>query len=120
MKTKGIVFTFDDDLLSHHEVVAPTFLKYGYRCTFFLNANLGLDLWGCPSQLWEQHHIKSLDKEGHEIGNHTHDHCFSTTESPEFERSIALVDDELNSIGIKKTETFCYPAFISNERVKKF
>ena len=73
---KGVVFTFDDDLLSHATVVAPVFEKYKQRCTFFLNVNPHLRVFGSPSL--EEEQIISLYKKGFEIGNHTHSHALSS------------------------------------------
>jgi len=117
---KGIVFTFDDDVVSHCTVVAPIFQEYDYSCTFFLNFNRSLNLWGgaCPTMTEEQ--IASLYEMGFEIGNHTYCHRLATAiSSEELTDSIKKVNSIIEeSYRQEKPLTFCYPAYVSNSSTR--
>lgn len=115
---KGVVFTFDDDLLSHATVVAPVFEKYKQRCTFFLNVNPHLRVFGSPSL--EEEQIISLYKKGFEIGNHTHSHALSSNcDVSIFSQELELVNAKLQSLGVCRSETFAYPGYVSSSKIEE-
>ena len=110
---KGVVFTFDDDLISHYEIVAPIFEKFGFSCTFFLNSNPRLRMWG-DSPVLNREQIISLFNRGFEIGNHTYTHCLASSENiPELKASILTLNDTLIDYGLTCPSTFCYPGYVS-------
>lgn len=78
---KPIVITFDDGTLDFWEHARAVLVKYGFRATLFVvtghiggESNWDVDLGEPPRPLmsWEQ--IRELDREGFEIGSHTHTH----------------------------------------------
>ena len=120
---KGIAFTFDDDVSSHYEVVAPMFERYGLKCTFFINGNK-LNLWkktkdhnGHCYDLSdiEDEQILDLYKRGFEIGNHTFNHIHIANASlVKLTDEFRKTEDKLSDLGIDIAPVFSYPGYAIN------
>lgn len=70
-KRCAISYTFDDGLLEHATLVAPTFNELGLKATFFINGKSIIDTITAgnkPRVNWEQLH--QMAHQGHEISNH--------------------------------------------------
>lgn len=116
---RGIVFTFDDDVSSHYDVVAPTFEKHGLTATFFINGS-SLNMWktvvDCNKVCYElsdmsDAQIVSLYQRGFEIGNHTINHISMHRPHRVVLDSFEATADKLGELGIPQPSTVCYPGF---------
>lgn len=66
---QNFVFTFDDGGVSFYTIAAPILEKYGKKGIFFIATKyIGQKGFLTPSQ------IEDLDKRGHIIGSHSHNH----------------------------------------------
>jgi len=116
---RGVVFTFDDDVSSHHDVVASTFEKYGLTATFFINGS-HLNMWktvvddnGVCYELADMsdEQIADLHTRGFEVGNHTISHLPLANKNSVVLDAFEATADKLNSLGIPQPVTVCYPGF---------
>lgn len=62
-KDAALSFTFDDGCSSQHTIIAPIFVGYKFRCTFFINP-------GLVEKYNDWSHWQGLAAAGFEIGNH--------------------------------------------------
>lgn len=110
---KGTVaFTWDDNLTSHTQIIAPLFLKFNKKCSFYINPGepnfdtLFADLY--------QH----LKLQGFEIGSHGYTHChYSYLTDKEY---IAQIKNSISSIvHIFQTQptTFAFPHHDYDEKM---
>jgi len=116
---KGIAFTFDDDVSTHHEIIAPMFEKYGISCTFFINGS-NLNLWrgihGYQVSDMTDEQIVDLYKRGFEIGNHTFNHIhIAESTLPEIRDNFLKTEDKLSSLGVEVAPVFSYPGYVINK-----
>ena len=118
-----LVFTFDDGVRTHYDLVRPLFKKHGMTGTFFIPGVR--TMWVKRMQqiaehdgrdmqerglTWEE--IRELDQEGFEIGNHTLTHqnmCHQTRDGC-YEQVVRL-DVEFAKERVRPAETFCYPGY---------
>lgn len=123
---KSIVsLTFDDGLRCQFERAVPVLNKLGMRATFFLiaNRNSTHDLWSGHSDDWwkidwrgeDIAMLKTLVRDGHEIGCHSvshHPDNLKLSEQAQFEarESKRLIEDW---IGVP-VSSFCYPFYWSH------
>lgn len=115
----GVVFTFDDDLLSHVVDVQPMFKEFGYSCTFFLNARPGHSQWAQHSTMGAEQ-MFHLAEEGFEIGNHTLTHNCIDKYNPDdplvFECDVVACNEALSGMGIvSKPVSFAYGGYLSSD-----
>jgi peptidoglycan/xylan/chitin deacetylase (PgdA/CDA1 family) len=93
---------FDDTRPSHYMVAAPELESHGLRGTFALVTG-GVGDW----YPWQE-----LHDHGHEIANHTRDHYYFSSLTPEeVEAEIAWGRDDLlqNVSGLRSVPSFVYP-----------
>jgi peptidoglycan/xylan/chitin deacetylase (PgdA/CDA1 family) len=126
-----LVFTFDDGIRTHYDLVIPLFREYGMTGTFFIpgdhvrrwwlkrmskiKENDGQDMQEGPLT-WEE--IVEMDQEGFEIGNHTQNHPnMINLSEDECLREISLIEEQFAHKGIQQSSTFCYPGYLCNDRV---
>ena len=116
---RGIVFTFDDDVSSHYDVVAPIFEKHGLTATFFINGSQ-LNMWKTVVDYNEvcyelsdmsDEQIVGLYRRGFEIGNHTINHISIHRPHSVVFDSFEATADKLGELGIPQPSTVCYPGF---------
>lgn len=64
----SVVFTWDDNFSSHYDIIAPIFLDYNYRCTFYINPgeNNFINLYYKGYQ--------NICNKGFELGSHGYTH----------------------------------------------
>jgi len=63
-----VVFTWDDNSVSHEKIIAPIFRENGRRCTFYVNPGAS-DFSMCFSSMYQK-----LNSQGFEIGSHGYSH----------------------------------------------
>ncbi len=104
---KTVVLTLDDSVRNHLTFVAPLLKKYGFRATFFVTHKWMDDKTNFLN--WQE--IKRLQDMGFEVGNHSWTHANFTTpkESAHLESELALVDYELEKVGVTKPVSFAWP-----------
>lgn len=81
-KKKTAVITIDDGFKSFYEKGLPLLREFGYPATLFINTET---VGGGDYMSWDE--INQAQKQGIEIGNHTHSHAFFL-DRPETERYI--------------------------------
>ena len=114
----GVVFTFDDDLITHSLNVQPMFKEFGYSCTFFLNGRPGHSQW-LQHKAMSASQIFSIAEDGFEIGNHTLTHLCADKNFPTqvvFECDVVACNEALTALGVKsKPVSFGYCGYLSND-----
>jgi peptidoglycan/xylan/chitin deacetylase (PgdA/CDA1 family) len=118
---RGIVFTFDDDVSSHYDVVAPIFEKHGLTATFFINGSKRnqwktvVDFNDVCYDLADMSHeqLVELSNRGFEIGNHTYCHLHVRNHSVvDVLRSFDRAEAVYEKLGIPRASTVCYPGYV--------
>lgn len=120
---KRLVFTFDDGLRSHYELVRPLFLKYELTGTFFIPGVRSL--WLHPKtpprmredgMTWGQ--IRDMHEAGFEMANHTMSHC------PLTDLTALRVQSEVTDLNAQFLEnqipisvSLCYPGYWCDDSV---
>ena len=104
---KTVVLTFDDAVKSHLTVVAPLLKEYGFGATFFITHR-----WMDDTEhfmTWKE--VAELHRMGFEIGNHswTHRGFDSPAAASRLEGELALVENELENVGVPKPVSFAWP-----------
>jgi peptidoglycan/xylan/chitin deacetylase (PgdA/CDA1 family) len=114
-----VSLTFDDGLRCQFERAVPVLNKYELPATFFLiaNRNATHDLWSGHTDDWwkidwrpdDIAMLRTLVRDGHEIGSHTVSHHPDTLKIPEQSEFEALESKRLieDSIGTQ-VSSFCY------------
>ncbi len=104
-----VVLTVDDAYASFMEKGMPLLRKYGFKATLFVNtATVG----GKTYLSWED--LRSLQKEGIEMGNHSHSHAFflnvpDREQKETFEKDVAMAQQLLTEkLGVAP-RYFAYP-----------
>jgi peptidoglycan/xylan/chitin deacetylase (PgdA/CDA1 family) len=115
----SISFTWDDNSIRHHSLLAPIFLENGFRCTFYVvPGDRKYD-----SEYHDKYH--ELLMEGFEIGSHSFSHQYMTTLSlqdaeVELEMSAQKIHKQLGNYPL----TFAFPNHDYNdtllEQARKF
>jgi peptidoglycan/xylan/chitin deacetylase (PgdA/CDA1 family) len=120
-----VSITFDDGLRCQFERAVPVLNKLGMQATFFLiaNRNPTHDLWSGHTDDWwkidwrpdDIAMLKTLVRDGHEIGSHSVSHHPDTLKMPEqakFEarESKRLIEDWIGT----QVSSFCYPFYWSH------
>lgn len=116
------VFTFDDSLKTHFDVVRPILNKYDFKATFFVTG--AVNLWSHIPDMYESHmdwdNVKTLNDEGFEIGNHGWGHKhIPNLNDVEIENEIKSLDCKLISLGIRQPVSFCYPGYYHTDAAVK-
>lgn len=89
-----VVITFDDGLISDHEIVLPLLLEYGIKATFFVNPNTIGKAGYCTQQ-----QLLEMSDTGMEIGSHGNTHrCLTTLSEPEAKNEIVTSKHALESM----------------------
>jgi peptidoglycan/xylan/chitin deacetylase (PgdA/CDA1 family) len=104
---KTVVLTFDDAVKSHRRFVAPLLKESGFRATFFVSHR-----WmGDHENFMTWQEIAELHQMGFEIGNHswTHGDFSSPRSAAHLHGELALVERELEKVGVPRPETFAHP-----------
>jgi peptidoglycan/xylan/chitin deacetylase (PgdA/CDA1 family) len=104
---KLVVLTFDDAVKSHWTFVAPFLKGLGFRATFFVSHRWMNDYENFMT--WQE--IAKIHQMGFEIGNHTwtHDNFSSPRNVARLEGELALIERELNKVGVPRPVSFAYP-----------
>lgn len=105
-----IALTFDD---GPHPVYTPLILdilrEYGIHATFFL---VGENAQAYPEL------VLRIQREGHEIGNHTYRHAnLKQKEAADIRREITLAEDAILQIGDQRPKLLRPPGGLYNESV---
>lgn len=124
-----LVFTFDDGIRTHYDLVRPLLKEHGMTGTFFIPGKR--TLWRSrPPQItesdghdmqegplsWDE--IAEMDAEGFEIGNHTNKHPRMTLlSSDRCLEEVSSLEAQLKANGIQQSSTFCYPGYHTNGTV---
>lgn len=110
-----VVLTFDDSVKSHFTIVRPILKKYRFGATFFITEGFDFASNKNDYMTWEE--IRSLERDGFEIGNHTRDHLSIAGDN------VARVDEQLTPIdescrrnGIAKPTSFAWPGNAFDEK----
>ncbi|MCP3978215.1 MAG: polysaccharide deacetylase family protein [bacterium] len=81
LEDRSIVITFDDGTLDFWEFARPILDRHGFKATLFVvSGSVGGEsdwdrhLGEPPRPLMDWEQIATLQREGHEIGSHTHSH----------------------------------------------
>lgn len=99
-----VVFTWDDNSISHGKIIAPIFLENGKRCTFYINPGAANFATYFSSM------YQGLSLQGFEIGSHgyTHQHLSPLS-------GIVLISQlrnsqvQIESLLHKRPVTFAFP-----------
>ena len=103
---KTVVLTFDDAVKSHLTVVAPVLQQHDFTATFYVTHEWMDD----PDNFMTWDDIAELHNMGFEIGNHswTHPNFGSPKVAGRMAGELALVEHELNKVGVPKPTTFAW------------
>jgi peptidoglycan/xylan/chitin deacetylase (PgdA/CDA1 family) len=101
---RRIVLTFDDNVRSHLNVVAPLLKELGFNATFFVTHKWMDDAKNFLN--WAE--AAELHRQGFEIGNHSWTHAaFNTPKAAaRLEAEISLVNAEFRRVGIPPPVSF--------------
>lgn len=106
----SIVFTWDDNLLTHFTHVANLFELTGFRCTFFVVPGLDQFFVNYAKGYLE------LQKKGFDIGSHSYSHYHMTTLTPEIaEREFKTSIEALSAVTNRYPLSFAFPYHDYNE-----
>jgi len=112
---KTVVLSFDDGCKSDIKTVVPLLKKNGFGATFYITEGMGFKKRKDWYMTWDE--IKSVEKMGFEIGNHTVKHWGLSAHS--LENCIkTTVDMEtlFKKHHISHPTTFCWPLYsVNNE-----
>ena len=115
-----VVLTFDDAVSNHATFVAPLLRRYGFGATFYVCefAGEGTDLFETDKRqymTWEQ--IRTLDRMGFEVGNHTgHHSVLKELSETETLTEIEWIEKRCAEYDIPTPTTFSYPVGIEDPR----
>ncbi len=127
---KTVVFTFDDGIRTHFDLVRPLLKEHGMKGTFFIpgvrtmwvkrmkkiRENDGYDMQEGPLG-W--HEILQMDEEGFEMGNHTVSHPNMCSKSVDVNRlEVEGMNDQFAANGVTAPETFCYPGYHADKATR--
>ena len=105
---KAVVLTFDDSVASHYSVVRPLLKSLGFKATFFITKGFSFHTNKTDYMTWDQ--IRTLSRDGFEIGNHTRDHMGVQKESlPFLEEQVRSINERCLAHGIPRPVSFAYP-----------
>jgi peptidoglycan/xylan/chitin deacetylase (PgdA/CDA1 family) len=105
---KLVVLTFDDSSKSHFTIARPLLKKYRFGATFFITEGFDFSTNQRDYMTWEE--IALLNKDGFEIGNHTHDHQSVTPRAlRDFPAQVRAINTECQKHGIPVPVSFAYP-----------
>lgn len=107
---KTVVLTFDDGCKSDVELVAPLLKKNGFGATFYITQGLSFKTRKDWYLTWDE--IKSIEKMGFEIGNHTVKHMGLSAHSLEtcIKETVGM-EEAFKQNGIAHPTTFCWPLY---------
>lgn len=107
-----IVFTWDDNLVSHAQIIAPIFTEYHKTCSFYINPGEP-DFSANFADLYLQ-----LGVQGFEIGSHGYTHChLSHLTNEEYIDAIRKARDSIDHIFHVQPTTFAFPHHDFNEKM---
>ena len=98
------IFTWDDNSDSHASIIAPVFMEYGMRCTFYINPGVP----SFSSRLAPMY--RELSDEGFEIGSHgdVHQHL-SSLSGTEYVQQLKKSQSTIEQYLKKRPTTFAFP-----------
>jgi peptidoglycan/xylan/chitin deacetylase (PgdA/CDA1 family) len=103
-----VVLTFDDSVKSHYTVARGVLKEYGFGATFFVTEGLNCRAKPDVCMSWEE--IRTLHKDGFEIGNHTRDHMGVKPENVSaLAEQLRYIDEQCARMGILKPVSFAWP-----------
>lgn len=110
---KGIiVFTWDDNLASHGQIIAPTFTEFHRTCSFYINPGAP-GFWAYFANMYLQ-----LSTQGFEIGSHGLTHChLSHLANEEFINELRKARDSIDTFFQVQPTTFAFPHHDFNEKM---
>lgn len=107
-----VVFTWDDNLVSHAQVIAPMFEKFNCRCTFYINPGEKDFSVRFLSQ------YRELVKKKFEVGSHANTHCHpSSLTAYEFIGEMKKARDKIEEAFHIQPATFAFPYHESDEKM---
>ena len=108
VKSRIVVLTFDDASASHYTVVRPLLKKYQFNATFFITEGWDFESNKIDYLTWEQ--IRTLHREGFEIGNHTKDHLGVTDKTvSRLSEQLSGIESRCKEFGIPTPTSFAWP-----------
>ncbi len=110
---KGIiVFTWDDNLVSHGQIIAPIFTEFHKTCSFYINP-------GAPDFLANFANLYiQLSTKGFEIGSHGFTHChLSHLTNEEYINEIRNARNSISNIVHIQPTSFAFPHHDFNEKM---
>ncbi|MFB6347303.1 MAG: polysaccharide deacetylase family protein [bacterium] len=114
--------TFDDGHRDNYEKVLPVLNDRNISGTFFITTgSIGdsLNTWSGESPMMSRVELKTLAKEGHELGAHTVNHVkLPGLNEPEIEREILDSKKRLEGLAEKEVKSFAYPKGAYDEGVR--
>lgn len=107
-----VSFTWDDNLTSHSDIIAPIFIQFNKRCSFYINPGESnfFTLF-----LGSYRHLKA---QGFEIGSHSYTHChLSSLSGMEYINQIKSASDSIESNFGVRPSTFAFPHHDFDEKM---
>lgn len=105
-----IVLTFDDACRSHLTTVAPELRRYGFGATFFICRFDDQYREKFGQTLLQIDEIRTLARQGFDIGNHTWSHHdLRTATSDAIRADLRQMQDLLAEAGVPASRSFAYP-----------
>ena len=121
-----LVFTFDDGIRTHYDLVRPLLKEHGLTGTFFVHGDAVRGAWLKPVRRYRKEgplswgEIRELHTDGFEVGNHTLTHPdMLYVDHTRRRREVQELDDALVLHGIPASSTFCYPGYSTSAAVCK-
>ena len=104
LRKKTVAFTWDDNFESHYKIIAPIFMDFDLRCTFYINPG--------EEEFNEKHFngYKQISELGFEIGSHgyTHHH-FSKLTQENFIYQLSESNKCIQALLSTTPSTFAFP-----------
>ena len=108
---KVVALTFDDGPSPTTETILNTLKEYRVMATFFV---LGTHIDSHP------HVLQRIDREGHDIGNHTNTHLYLPLASTEqIAQEILITEEKIKEVIGRQTSLFRAPYGWSSSEVEK-
>lgn len=128
------VLTFDDGYRSHFDFVAPFLLDHKMTATFYVTGSytarsaarrepmvIGNEYSAKKVTFMTWDEVCQLNQFGFEIGNHLSKHSHMTARgNDKLHNYVFNLDCKFERLGIPRSKTIAYPAFLVDDRVLEF